>query len=119
QEEFIRLMHPRAVVPTRLGDTVVDASVVSACFAFFAAYIAIFLTGFVLLTFFGEDMLTAFSGAAATLGNVGPGFEMVGQSSGFALQSTGVKLVHMALMLCGRLEIFTLLAILTPRFWRR
>jgi trk system potassium uptake protein TrkH len=118
-EEFIRLLHPRAVVPTRLGNNTVSPSVVSSCFAYLAAYVIVFLTGFVLLTLFGEDPTTALSGAASTLSNVGPGFEMIGSSNGFALQSAGVKLVHMGLMLCGRLEIFTLLTIFTPRFWRR
>ncbi|MDR1915682.1 MAG: TrkH family potassium uptake protein [Synergistaceae bacterium] len=116
--EFIRLLHPRAVVPTRIGNDTLETRVVSACFAFFAAYIAIFSFGFILLGLFGQDMTTALSGVAATLGNVGPGFGMTGPTVGYAMMPSSVKAVFIFLMLCGRLEIFTLLVIFTPRFWR-
>ena len=118
QDEFIRLLHQSAVVPTRLGDGTVDAGVVSACFAYLSAYMIAFLGGFSILTMLGEDPAAALSRAAAMLSNTGPGFE-IGQPCGQSSGSAGVKLVSMALMLCGRLEIFTLLIIFTPRFWRR
>ena len=118
RDEFYRLLHPRAIVPASYGDVALEARVVSACFAFFIAYMGIFTLGFILLTLCGQDMTTAFSGAAATLGNVGPGFGMVGPSEGYAAQSAAVKCIYMVLMLCGRLEIFTLLLLFTRRFWR-
>jgi trk system potassium uptake protein TrkH len=117
--EFSRLLHPRAMIPTRLGGDAVETGVVSSCFAFFAAYMGIFMLGFAALTLFGEDMTTAISSAAAALGNVGPGFGMAGPSEGYAFKPPEVKLVHIALMLCGRLEIFTLLIVFTPSLWRR
>jgi trk system potassium uptake protein TrkH len=118
KEEFARILHPHAIIPPRFSGNVVDPSVVAACFAFFTAYIGIFLLGFVVLTMLGQDMTTALSSAAATLGNVGPGFGMVGPMESYASQSAGVKIVYMSLMLCGRLEIFTLLVLFTRKFWR-
>ncbi|MDR3354991.1 MAG: TrkH family potassium uptake protein [Synergistaceae bacterium] len=116
--EFTRLLHQSAVVPTRLGGGAVDAEVVSACFAYLSAYMAALLGGFVLLTMLGDDPTAALSRAAAMISNTGPGFE-IGRSGGPLPGGAGVKLVSMVLMLCGRLEIFTLLIIFTPRFWRR
>jgi trk system potassium uptake protein TrkH len=117
-DEFTRILHQSAIIPTRLGDSTVDAGVVSSCFAYLSAYMIAFFTGFALLTLFGEDPTAALSGAAAALGNIGPGFK-IGQSGGLTMENSCVKLVSMALMLCGRLEIFTLIVIFTPRFWRR
>jgi trk system potassium uptake protein TrkH len=123
--EFRRRLHPRAIVPTRIGASPADEGVVSACFAYAAAYIAIFTAAVAVLGFFGIDMVTAISGAAATLGNVGPGFGMAAPSvagaagAGYASLPPAVKMVFMFLMLCGRLEIFTLLAVFTPDFWRK
>ncbi|MDR1472121.1 MAG: TrkH family potassium uptake protein [Synergistaceae bacterium] len=117
--EFVRLLHPRAIVPTRMGNETLDASVVSACFAYLAAYVAIFGAGFVLLSLFGQDMAAALFGAAAALGNVGPGFGMAAPAENYAMLPGTVKAVLIFLMLCGRLEIFTLLAVFTPSFWRR
>lgn len=116
RDEFFRKLHPRVIRPTRLGDRVVDSWVVSGSFAFFAAYIGIFTIGFLAVTLMGLDMDTAISGVAATLGNVGPGFGMVGPSQSYALLPDSVKITYIVLMLCGRLEIFTLFAIFTPLF---
>ena len=118
RDEFFRKLHPRVIRPTRLGDKVIDSWVVSGCFAFFVAYIGIFVIGFLLVTLMGLDMDTAMSGVAATLGNVGPGFGVVGPAQSYFLLPEGVKVVYILLMLCGRLEIFTLLAIFTPVFRR-
>jgi trk system potassium uptake protein TrkH len=118
QTEFTRVLHQNAVIPAKQGSGTIDARVVSACFAYLFAYMIAFFTGFALFTLFGKDPIEAISGAAATLSNIGPGFEVC-QSSGPDLGSSGVKLTSMALMLCGRLEIFTLLIVFTPRFWRR
>jgi trk system potassium uptake protein TrkH len=116
--EFTRRPHPRAVVPTRIGSSPIEASVISSCFAYFAAYIAIFAACFALLTLFGQEMTTAISGVAATLGNVGPGFGVAGPGVDYASAPDAVKVIYILLMLCGRLQIFTLLVIFTPKFWR-
>jgi trk system potassium uptake protein TrkH len=117
--EFKRRLHPRAVIPTRMGESPMERGVVSACFAYVAAYITIFTAGIAILGFFGLDIVTAFFGAAAALGNVGPGFRMAGPSASYASLPGAVKAVFVFLMLCGRLEIFTLLAVFTSDFWRK
>jgi trk system potassium uptake protein TrkH len=116
--EFSRRINPRAVVPTRLGSSEVETPSVSAAFAFFAAYICVFCAGFLLVTLFGLDMTSAISGVAATLGNVGPAFGAAGPSAGYAGLASPIKIVYIFLMLCGRLEIFTLLVLFSPRFWK-
>ena len=118
RDEFYRLLHPRVVIPARYGDVLDETHVVAACFAFFITYMGIFALGFVLLTLCGQDLTTAFSGAAATLGNIGPGFGLVGPSEGYAAQPAAVKAIYMFLMLAGRLELFTLLLPFTSRFWK-
>jgi trk system potassium uptake protein TrkH len=122
--EFRRRLHPRAIIPTRVGDSPADEGVVSACFAYVTAYTAIFTAAMAIAGLFGLDVAAAFSGAAAALGNVGPGFGMVVPSAAstaetYASLPSAVKIVYMFLMLCGRLEIFTLLVIFTPDFWRK
>jgi trk system potassium uptake protein TrkH len=118
--EFVRRMHPRAIVPTRLdgSSSPIEMNVIAACFAYVAAYMAAFCAGFALLALLGQDMASSISGVAATLGNVGPGFGMTGASAGYADLPGAVKAVYMFLMLCGRLEIFTLAAVFAPQFWR-
>lgn len=118
KEEFVRILHPRAIIPIRFGNEAIDPSVVSASFAFFIAYMGVFMLGFVLLALMGQDLTTALSGAAAALGNVGPGFGMVGPMEGYASQTPAIKIIYMALMLCGRLEIFTLLVLFTRKYRR-
>ncbi|MDL2263943.1 TrkH family potassium uptake protein [Synergistaceae bacterium OttesenSCG-928-I11] len=118
REEFTRILHPRAIIPARFSGQAIDPSVVSSCFAFLIAYMGIFLLGFVALALFGQDLTTAMSSAAATLGNVGPGFGMVGPMESYASQPAGIKIVYMLLMLCGRLEIFPLLVLFTREFRR-
>ena len=118
RDEFFRKLNPRAVLPTRLGKDVVESWVVSGCFAFFAAYMGIFSLGFLLACLFGQDLDTALFGVAATLGNIGPGYVMVESAQSYAMQPDSIKLLYIALMLCGRLEIFTLLVVFTPSFRR-
>jgi trk system potassium uptake protein TrkH len=117
--EFKRKLHSRAVVIARLGGSPVDSALISSCFAYLAAYMAVFSAGFVLLCLFGLDMTEAVFGAAAALGNVGPGFALSGSDAAYANLPAAAKVIYIFLMLCGRLEIFTLLLIFTPRFWRK
>jgi trk system potassium uptake protein TrkH len=117
--EFRRKLHPRAIAPARLGGSPIDSAVISSCFAYFTAYIIIFSAGFGLLCLFGLEMTEAIWGAAAALGNVGPGFGLSGSDAGYANLPNAAKIVYIFLMLSGRLEIFTLPLIFTPRFWGR
>jgi trk system potassium uptake protein TrkH len=115
--EIVRLVHPSAEIPVKLGNTAVGFRVVDAVWGFFSIYIVVF--GFMLLMMMamGLDQVTAFSAVAATLNNLGPGLGDV--ASGFMTIGDEAKWIAIFGMLLGRLEIFTLLVLITPTFWRR
>ena len=115
--ELKRLLHPGAEIPVRLGERGVPARVAEAVWGFFAIYVIVFGVMMSILMFTGLDQITAFSAVAATLNNLGPGLGEV--SSTFGTINDTAKWVGIAAMILGRLEIFTLLVLLTPEFWRR
>ena len=115
--ELKRLLHPSAEIPVRLGERGVPARVAEAVWGFFAIYVIVFGVMMSILMFTGLDQITAFSAVAATLNNLGPGLGEV--SSTFGTINDTAKWVGIAAMILGRLEIFTLLVLLTPEFWRR
>ena len=115
--EMLRLIHPNANIVVKIGSKAVDARVVEAVWGFFSAYIGVFVVMLLLLMASGLDQVTAFSAVTATLNNLGPGLGEVG--SNYTSINDFSKWVLCLGMLLGRLEIFTLLVILTPAFWRR
>jgi trk system potassium uptake protein TrkH len=114
--EIARLVHPSAEIPVKLGHSAVQVRVVDAVWGFFSVYIVVF--GIMLLAMMatGLDQVTAFSAVAATLNNLGPGLGEV--AAGFMTVSDTGKWISIVGMLLGRLEIFTLLVLITPTFWR-
>jgi trk system potassium uptake protein TrkH len=114
--EIARLVHPNAEIPVKLGNKAVTPRVVDAVWGFFSVYIAVFGVMMLIMMSTGLDQVTAFSAVAATLNNLGPGLGEV--SAGFMTLSDTAKWVAMVGMLLGRLEIFTLLVLITPMFWR-
>ncbi len=114
--EIRRLIHPHAVVHIKIGDTKASSSVMDAVWGFFFLYIATFTLVTVLLNATGIDSVSAFSAAAASITNLGPGLSKVGAN--YAELNSAAKLVLSFAMLAGRLEIYTLLVLLTPAFWR-
>ncbi|MFQ5698726.1 MAG: TrkH family potassium uptake protein [Myxococcota bacterium] len=117
--QFFRLVHPRGFSAIRLGPRTVDESALMGVLGFVAMYVLLLLAGTGLLASYGSDLMTSLSAAAVTLGNVGPGFGAAGPSHTYASFAPGAKLCMTALMILGRLEIYTVLVILTPGFWRR
>jgi trk system potassium uptake protein TrkH len=115
--EMKQLVHPQAIIPLRVGGRRVDASIISAVWSFFAVYVSAFLVILLVLMATGLDYLTAFSAVAAMLNNLGPGLGEV--ASNYASVSDETKWILCFTMLLGRLEVFTLLVLLTPMFWRR
>lgn len=116
---FIRQLHPKAVSqPTRYAGRRVPEDVLAGIWAFFTAYflIAAVVAGVVAAA--GYDVLTSITAAATTLGNVGPGLGMVGPYDHFGHFPSSVKLVLSGAMLAGRLELFTVLVLFHPAFWR-
>ncbi|KAA3626618.1 MAG: TrkH family potassium uptake protein, partial [Bacteroidetes bacterium] len=116
--EFKRILHPRAVIPLKLDGQAVPGKIVTHIIIFLLLYLLLFLVGSVLLTFMGIDFMTAIGAVATSLGNVGPGIGKVGPVDNFAWLSGEVKVILAFLMLIGRLELFTVLVLFTPYFWR-
>jgi len=117
QREMMRLIHPNAQVVVKLGRQPVSDRVINAVWGFFAAYVASFVVIMLLLMLTGNDQITAFSAVAATINNLGPGLGDV--SANYASLGTFDKWVLCFSMLLGRLEVFTLLVLFMPAFWRK
>jgi len=114
-----RLTHPHAVRRVRYAGRSVPDDVVSGVAVFFLAYLSIAVIAGAIVAGFGYDVPTAMSAAFTAIGNVGPGLGSVGPTDNFAHFPTAVKLVLSFCMITGRLEVFTVLVILEPHFWRR
>ena len=117
--ELKRQLHPSAIMPVRISGQAVEQSIVYNVLAFIMIYILVFLVGVTLLSTMNVDFNTAFGAVATSLGNVGPGIGDVGPLDNFSEMPTGGKWLLSALMLLGRLELFTVLMLLTPHFWRK
>jgi len=115
--EITRLIHPNAQIPVRMGRKSVNHRVVDAVWGFFSLYVASFTFMYLALAATGLDLMTAFSAVAACINNLGPGLGNVGAN--YASLHDPAKWILCFAMLLGRLEIFTLLVLLTPAFWRR
>lgn len=115
--EIMRLIHPKAVVPVRIGAHPVPPQIVQAVWGFFAAYVLAFVMLMLGMMTAGLDQVSAFGAVATTLNNLGPGLGRVAMS--FAEISDPAKALSIFAMLLGRLEIFTIAVLLTPEFWRR
>ena len=116
KREIMRLIHPNAQVPIKVNGASMPNRVVDAVWGFFATYVATFSFMMLALLAMGLDQVTAFSAVAACINNLGPGLGAVGAN--YAGIGDGAKWILSLAMLLGRLEIFTLLVILTPGFWR-
>jgi len=114
--EITRLVHPNALIPVRLGSKIISPRVIEAVWGFFALYVASFTLMYLALAATGLDLMTAFSAVAASINNLGPGLAGVGAHYA-DMHDTGKWILAFA-MLLGRLEIFTLLVLLSPAFWR-
>ncbi len=110
-------LHPNAVVAIKLDGKSVAADTISATMSFVFLYIAVLFGGTLIVSLDGFDFITSFSAVAVCLGNIGPGFELVGPTMNFSIFSAPVTLLLSLLMLAGRLEIFTIFMLFTPRFW--
>jgi trk system potassium uptake protein TrkH len=114
--EIVRLIHPNAQVPIKIGRTIMPYRVLDAVWGFFATYVAVFSFMLLALMATGLDQVTAFSAVAACINNLGPGLGDVALHYGEI--GTTAKWILSLAMLLGRLEIFTLLVVLSPSFWR-
>lgn len=116
--EFKRIVHPRAIVPLKINGERVTGKVITHIMNFLLIYLMIFVLGSIVLALMGYDILTSFGAVASCLGNVGPSIGRVGPMDNFAFFSGPAKIFLSFLMLLGRLELFTILILFTPYFWR-
>lgn len=116
--EFKRIVHPRAIVPLMINGDRVTGKIITHIMNFLLIYLLTFVMGSMVLTLMGYDILTSFGAVATTLGNVGPAIGRVGPMDNFAFFSSEAKFFLSFIMLLGRLELFTILILFTPFFWR-
>jgi trk/ktr system potassium uptake protein len=116
RREILRLIHPDALFPIKVGGKPLNDRVINAVWGFFALYVFSFTCLSLAMIATGNDIVTAFSAVAACLNNLGPG--LGGVSGDYGGLDTASKWILSAAMLLGRLELFTLLVVLSPSFWR-
>lgn len=114
-----RIIHPHAVHTVRFNDGAIADDVIAGVGVFFIAYLLLTFLGSLVVGSAGYDVMTAVSTSLTAVSNVGPGFGAVGPTDNFAHLPAYVKLSLCLLMVAGRLEIFTLMVIFSPAFWRR
>ncbi len=117
--EFKRLLHPNAIIPVRLNHHAVKPEIVTNVLAFIVVYILTFVVGTVVMSGLGLDLDSAMGSVIASLGNIGPGIGSVGPASNFAHIPDLGKWFLSFLMLMGRLELFTVMIIFAPAFWKK
>ena len=119
RKELHILIHPRSMKKLKMDGHPLEHEVVRSTNVFLIAYVLIFAFSVLLVGFDGHDLVTNFTGVAATLNNIGPGLELVGPTQNFSVFSGGAKLVLTFDMLAGRLELFPLLLLFVPDTWKK
>ena len=117
--ELYVMIHPRAVAPLKLGKKTVPPHVSSAIFGYFFLYMLMLSCTSLFITAAGVDFMTAVSGTISALSNIGPGLGEVGPALNYGFLPVEVKVLLGCCMIIGRLEIFTVLVLFTPEFWKR
>ena len=118
-KELFSLVHPRAVSLIKIGGKTVPDDVMRSVLGFMALYVGLFAISSVVLAGTGVDFITAIGAVAASIGNIGPGFGMVGPAENYAAIPAFGKWLLAWCMLLGRLEIFTVIILVVPEFWRK
>ena len=119
RQELKRLIHPMAVIPVKVNSKTIPKDIITNFLAFFLIYILIFMTGAAIMSAYGLDFTSAIGASIATLGNIGPALGSVGPVENYAHIPIGAKWILSFFMLLGRLELFTVLLLLSPSFWKK
>ncbi|HKI50740.1 MAG TPA: TrkH family potassium uptake protein [Geothermobacteraceae bacterium] len=117
--QLFKLIHPRAVRIVKLGETPVDRDVMQSILGFFALFMGVFVGASFLMAASGMDLVSAGAAVIATLSNIGPGLGSVGPVDNYSHIAPFGKLVLFTCMLLGRLELFTVLVLIFPTFWKK
>ncbi len=117
--ELFRMIHPRAITQLKFGKRLVTEDIIKGVWGFFIIYLGLFILSSLLLTAMNIDLVTSFSAVAACIGNIGPGLGSVGPREHFGHLPLAAKWVLSFCMLLGRLEIYTVIILFVPEFWRK
>jgi trk/ktr system potassium uptake protein len=117
--EMSKMLHPRGVFTLWFNDRALSPSLITNVLGFFLLFMLVYISGVVILTIGGRDLVTAVGATAATLGNIGPGLGEVGPASNYSGFLVWEKWLLVVFMLIGRLELFTVLVLFMPGAWRR
>jgi trk system potassium uptake protein len=118
-QEIFRLVHPHAVRSIKLGGKPIPLDILNSVRGFFILYLSVFIVAVIIMSSLGLDIFSSFASVAATLGNVGPGFGLVGPVQNYLPIADLGKWVLSFCMLTGRLEIYTVIILLAPAYWRK
>ena len=118
KRDLLKIIHPRAVYTVRFGGKSVDEKTISEVTVFFFMYIILFCLAVLVISIEGKDIVTTLTAVAATIGNIGPGLEIVGPMGNFSSFTDLSKIVLSFCMIAGRLEIYPILLLASRRFWR-
>jgi len=119
KREILKIFHPRAVIPIKVNGRVMSEETVEGINSYMSLYMIIIAISTILISLEDIDLVSSFTSVAATLGNIGPGLNLVGPASNFSSFSGISKIYFSLLMLLGRLELFTILALIAPKNWRK
>lgn len=116
--ELKQIIHPQAIIPVRVGERVIDSQILKTILGFFLTYFIVFAAGAIVMSFMGYDFMSSMGASIACLGNIGPAWGEFGPVENYAEIPVIGKWVLLILMMIGRLELFTVLVIFTPWFWK-
>ena len=117
--EIKQIIHPRAIIPIRIGDQAIEPSIQRTVLSFFILYILIFGFGVMMISLFGYDLISSIGASISALGNVGPAWGEFGPTDNFAPLPYAAKWILIILMMVGRLELFTIIILFSPSFWKQ
>ncbi|WP_353892580.1 TrkH family potassium uptake protein [Proteinivorax hydrogeniformans] len=118
KREIQKILHPNAYIPVKINNRSISPDVTASVTSFFFLYLLLLVAGTLLISLEGIGLVSSFSSVAASLGNIGPGFELVGPAQTYSHFSAASKMLFSLLMLFGRLELFTVFILLMPSFWK-
>ena len=117
RRELFKFVHPRMIRPIRFNNKAIPEEILQSILSFIVLYIGVFVVGVILLTLLGVDIISSVTASITTLGNIGPGFNIVGPMANFeSIPSLG-KIILIGNMWVGRLEVYTVLVLFTKEFW--
>jgi trk system potassium uptake protein TrkH len=117
--ELFKYVHPNAVKPIKFNQRTVSENMIQEIVSFIVIYFLIFMASVFVICLLGVDILTSITASITTLGNIGPGFNIIGPMASFNSMPAMAKIILIINMWIGRLEVFTVVVLFTPEFWKK